>query len=88
MNPAGITNDWEETVVHFRHTFLKSVVAGAVAVALTSGIAMAVTRGTGTVTTDALRLRSQANTNSATLTFAPRDSVVTLLEELDGKGGG
>lgn len=68
--------------MHFRHTFLKSVVAGAVAVALTSGIAMAVTRGTGTVTTDALRLRSQASVEAAVKGYIPRSTSATILGAL------
>ena len=69
--------------MHSKKGLMKVAAITGLALAMTTGIAMA-SIGTGTVTADALRLRSQANTNSNILTLAPHNSVVTLLEELDG----
>ena len=69
--------------MHRKRKVVKAAAITGLTLVMTTGFALA-SIGTGTVTADSLRLRSQANTNSATLTFAPRDSVVTLLEELDG----
>lgn len=69
--------------MHERRRLVKVAAITGLALVMTTGIALA-SIGTGTVTADSLRLRSQANTNSTTITCAPRNSVVTLLEELDG----
>ena len=69
--------------MHSKKGLMKVAAITGLALVMTTGIAMA-SIGTGTVTADALRLRSQANTNSSILTLAPHNSVVTLLEELDG----
>lgn len=69
--------------MHEKRRLVKVAAITGLALAMTTGIALA-SIGKGTVTADALRLRSQANTNSSILTLAPRNSVVTLLEELDG----
>ena len=69
--------------MHSKKGLIKVAAITGLALVMTTGIAMA-SIGTGTVTADALRLRSQANTNSSILTLAPHNSVVTLLEELDG----
>ena len=69
--------------MHSKKGLMKVAAITGLALVMTTGIAMA-SIGTGTVTADALRLRSQANTNSNILTLAPHNSVVTLLEELDG----
>ena len=58
----------------------KSLVAAGLVVALTCGVALA-SIGTGSVTADSLRLRSEATTNSKTLAFAPKGSSVTILEK-------
>ena len=69
--------------MHEKRQLVKVAAITGLALVMTTGIALA-SIGKGTVTADALRLRSQANTNSAILNLAPRNSVVTLLEELDG----
>ena len=69
--------------MHEKRQLVKVAAITGLALVMTTGIALA-SMGKGTVTADALRLRSQANTNSAILNLAPRNSVVTLLEELDG----
>lgn len=69
--------------MHETKRLVKVAAITGLALVMTTGIALA-SIGRGTVTADALRLRSQANTNSAVLNLAPRNSVVTLLEELDG----
>ncbi len=69
--------------MHEKRQLVKVAAITGLALVMTTGIALA-SIGKGTVTADALRLRSQANTNSAVLNLAPRNSVVTLLEELDG----
>lgn len=69
--------------MHEKRQLVKVAAITGLALVMTTGIALA-SMGKGTVTADALRLRSQANTNSAVLNLAPRNSVVTLLEELDG----
>ena len=61
-----------------KRNVVRAVVAAGLTVALTSGIALA-SIGTGTVTADALRLRSQATTQSATLAYATRNAQVTVL---------
>ena len=69
--------------MHEKRQLVKVAAITGLALVMTTGIALA-SIGKGTVTADALRLRSQANTNSTVLNLAPRNSVVTLLEELDG----
>ena len=69
--------------MHNKRGLVKVAAITGLALVMTTGIALA-SMGQGTVTADALRLRSQANTNSDILALAPRNSVVTLLEELDG----
>lgn len=69
--------------MHEKRRLVKVAAITGLALVMTTGIALA-SIGKGTVTADALRLRSQANTNSSVLNLAPRNSVVTLLEELDG----
>ena len=69
--------------MHEKRQLVKVAAITGLALVMTTGIALA-SIGKGTVTADALRLRSQANTNSTILNLAPRNSVVTLLEELDG----
>ena len=64
--------------MHRKRRLVKVAAITGLALVMTTGIAMA-SIGTGTVTADALRLRSQANTNSSILTLAPHNSVVTLL---------
>ena len=61
-----------------KRNVVRAVVAAGLTVALTSGIALA-SIGTGTVTASALRLRSQATTQSATLAYATRNAQVTVL---------
>lgn len=69
--------------MHESRRLVKVAAITGLALVMTTGIALA-SMGQGTVTADALRLRSQANTNSEVLALAPRNSVVTLLEEMDG----
>ena len=69
--------------MHKQKPLVKTAVAAGLALVMTTGVALA-SIGTGTVTADSLRLRSQANTNCTTITCAPYNSTVTLLEELDG----
>lgn len=69
--------------MHKKRGLFKVAAITGLTLAMTTGIAMA-SIGTGKVTADALRLRSQANTSSSVLSLAPHNSVVTLLEELDG----
>ena len=61
-----------------KRNVVRAVVAAGLTVALTTGIALA-SIGTGTVTASALRLRSQATTQSATLAYAPHSAQVTVL---------
>ena len=61
-----------------KHRLVKGAVAAGLAVALTTGIALA-SMGTGTVTAPTLRLRSDAAVQAATLAYAPHSAPVTIL---------
>lgn len=66
--------------MNLKRKLVQSLVAGGLALALTTGFAFA-SIGTGTVTASSLRLRANANTSSATLTTAPKGAKVTVLED-------
>lgn len=60
---------------------VRTLVAAGLALSMTTGLALA-SIGTGTVTADSLRLRSEANTNCSTLAFVRKNSTVTVLEQV------
>lgn len=61
---------------------VKSLVAAGLILVMSAGTAFA-SIGSGTVTASSLRLRSEANTSSETLTFASKGDAVTVLEKAD-----
>ena len=67
----------------FKHKLIRTIAAAGLALVLTTGLAMA-SIGTGIVTADSLRLRSQANTTSKVLATAPKNSTVEVLEDVGG----
>lgn len=68
--------------MNFRTQAVKSLVAAGLILTLTTGTAFA-SIGSGTVTASSLRLRSEANTASDTITLAAKGDVVEVLEKLD-----
>lgn len=68
--------------MNFRAKAVKSLVAAGLILTMTTGTAFA-SIGSGTVTASSLRLRSEANTSSDTITLAAKGDVVDVLEKLD-----
>lgn len=68
--------------MNFRTKAVKSLVAAGLILTMTTGIAFA-SIGSGTVTASSLRLRSEANTTSETITMAAKGDAVDVLEKLD-----
>ena len=68
--------------MNFRAKAVKSLVAAGLILTMTTGTAFA-SIGNGTVTASSLRLRSEANTSSDTITLAAKGDVVDVLEKLD-----
>lgn len=66
--------------MNFKTKVVQTVAAAGLAIIMTTSVAYA-SIGTATVTADSLRLRSAANTNSATITQAPKGSTVTVEED-------
>lgn len=66
--------------MHYTKKIARSVAAAGLAIVLTVGTAFA-SVGTATVTADALRLRSEANTGSRTLALVYKGATVELLSE-------
>ena len=64
--------------MHYTKKIARSLAATGLAIVLTVGTAFA-SVGTATVTADALRLRSEANTGSRTLALVYKGSTVELL---------
>ena len=67
--------------MNFKARVVRTAVTAGLALVMTTGVAFA-SIGTGTVTADSLRLRSEASTNSSTLAQAPKGSTVTVEEDL------
>ena len=67
--------------MNFRAKAVRTAVTAGLALVMTTGVAFA-SMGTGTVTADSLRLRSEASTSSSTITQAPKGSTVTVEEDL------
>lgn len=66
--------------MNFKAKVVRTAVAAGLALVMTTGIAYA-SIGSATVTADNLRLRSAANTSSATMAQAPKGSTVTVEED-------
>lgn len=66
--------------MHYTKKIARSLAAAGLAIVLTAGTAFA-SVGTATVTADALRLRSEANTSSRTVILVYKGSKVELLSE-------
>ena len=67
--------------MNFKAKAVRTAAAVGLTLITTTGIAFA-SIGTGTVTAGSLRLRSEANTSSSTLTQAPKGSTVTVEEDV------
>ena len=67
--------------MNFKAKVMRTAVTAGLALVMTTGVAFA-SIGTGTVTADSLRLRSEASTSSSTLVQAPKGSTVTVEEDL------
>ena len=67
--------------MNFKAKVMRTAVTAGLALVMTTGVAFA-SIGTGTVTADSLRLRSEASTSSSTLAQAPKGSTVTVEEDL------
>ena len=65
----------------FKAKAVRVVAAAGLALVMTTGVAFA-SIGSATVTADSLRLRSEANTSSATMTQAPKGATVTVEEDM------
>lgn len=66
--------------MNFKHKVVRTIVAAGLVLALTTGLAMA-SIGTGVVTGDSLRLRSEPGTTGKILATAPKNSTVEVLED-------
>ena len=67
-----------------KKVLMKTALLSALAAAMMTMTAAASAVGTAVVTADSLRLRSEANTNCATLTYLSDGTGVQVLKELDG----
>lgn len=65
----------------FKAKAVRVAAAAGLALVMTTGVAFA-SIGSATVTADSLRLRSEANTGSATMTKAPKGATVTVEEDV------
>ena len=65
----------------FKAKAVRVAAAAGLALVMTTGVAFAYI-GSATVTADSLRLRSEANTSSATMTKAPKGATVTVEEDV------
>lgn len=65
----------------FKAKAVRVAAAAGLALVMTTGVAFA-SIGSATVTADSLRLRSEANTSSATMTKAPKGATVTVEEDV------
>lgn len=65
----------------FKAKAVRVVAAAGLALVMTTGVAFA-SIGSATVTADSLRLRSEANTSSTTMTKAPKGATVTVEEDM------
>ena len=66
--------------MNFKAKAIRFTAAAGLALVMTTGVAFA-SIGSGTVTADSLRLRSEANTNSSTVAQAPKGATVTVEED-------
>ena len=66
----------------FRAKVIKTIVAAGLILSMTTGLAMA-SIGTGVVTGDSLRLRSEASTKGKILATVSKNTKVDVLEEMD-----
>lgn len=66
--------------MNFKARAVRTAVAAGLVLIMTTGVAFA-SIGTGTVTADSLRLRSEASTSSSTLAQAPKGATVTVEED-------
>ncbi|MDE6591332.1 MAG: SH3 domain-containing protein, partial [Oscillospiraceae bacterium] len=66
--------------MNLKATVIRTAAAAGFALMMTTGVAFA-SVGTGTVTADSLRMRSEANTTSEILVKAPKGSTVTIEED-------
>ncbi len=67
--------------MNFKAKAIRFAAAAGLALVMTTGVAFA-SIGSGTVTADSLRLRSEASTNSSTVTKAPKGATVTVEEDM------
>lgn len=67
--------------MNFKAKAIRFTAAAGLALVMTTGVAFA-SIGSGTVTADSLRLRSEASTNSSTVTKAPKGATVTVEEDM------
>jgi len=67
--------------MNFRSKAVKAAVSAGLILTMCTGVAFA-SIGNATVTADSLRMRSEANTSSSTLTMAPKGSEVTVEEDV------
>ena len=65
--------------MNFRNKAVKAAAAAGLILTMGTGVAFA-SIGNATVTADSLRLRSEANTASSTITMAPKGTEVTVEE--------
>lgn len=65
----------------FKAKAVRVAAAAGLALVMTTGVAFA-SIGSATVTADSLRLRSEANTSSTTMTKAPKGATVTVEEDM------
>ena len=66
--------------MNFKFKAFRTLAAAGLALTMCTGVAFA-SIGTATVTADSLRLRSEANTSSETITLAPKGTEVTVEED-------
>ena len=66
--------------MNFKAKVIRTVTAAGLTLVMTTGVAFA-SIGSGTVTADSLRLRSEASTSSATIVQAPKGAKVTVEED-------
>ena len=66
--------------MNFKSKAVRTLAAAGLILTMGTGVAFA-SIGSATVTADSLRLRSEANTNSSTITQAPKGSDVTVEED-------
>lgn len=67
-----------------RRVLMKTALLSALSAAMLTLTAAASVVGSAVVTADSLRMRSEANTNCATVTYLTEGTSVQVYEELDG----